>query len=134
MKKTVKILLLLISIFIFTINKIQPKALLNSDKEWMSYSFENDTNVISFNFENDNRFSEMNFIYNYTYFLSDPLYATNDKEQYPYGTCSTIAMQMLLGYHNYYSDRRIIPEFDENNERFLSEEYGKIEFNPDLIF
>lgn len=36
---------------------------------------------------------------------------------------------MLMGYHNYYSDRRIIPT--SGNERiFLNEHYGILDFDP----
>ncbi len=43
------------------------------------------------------------FIPNYRYFLLNPRHGKNET-----GTCSAIAAQLLLSYHNYYSDRRII--------------------------
>lgn len=35
-----------------------------------------------------------------------------------------------MGYHNYYSDRRIIPEIAANGTRFLDSDYGNLEFHP----
>lgn len=60
------------------------------------------------------------------YFKADPKHAENSLQDSPQGTCTTVAMQLLLGYHNYYSDRRIIP--DKNG--FLYEEYGQAKYNP----
>lgn len=43
------------------------------------------------------------YIANYQYFLSDPTHGTNSTN-----FCGAVAAQLLLSYHNYYSDRRII--------------------------
>ena len=43
------------------------------------------------------------YIDNFMYFLSDPQHGSNTS-----GTCGAVAAQLLLSYHNYYSDRRII--------------------------
>ena len=43
------------------------------------------------------------YINNYDYFLSNPLHGFNE-----HGTCGSVAAQILLGYNNYYNDRRII--------------------------
>lgn len=51
---------------------------------------------------------------NFKYFITDPIIGRNyDGEVYAHyysGTCGVIAAQLLLGYHNYYTDRRIIPD------------------------
>lgn len=43
------------------------------------------------------------YIPNYRYFLLEPNHGQNST-----GTCGAVAAQLLLSYHNYYSDRRII--------------------------
>jgi len=43
------------------------------------------------------------YIDNFMYFLSNPQHGNNSS-----GTCGAVAAQLLLSYHNYYSDRRII--------------------------
>ena len=43
------------------------------------------------------------YIDNYEYFMIGPHHGKNSS-----GTCSAVAAQILLSYHNYYSDRRII--------------------------
>lgn len=43
------------------------------------------------------------YINNYDYFLSNPRHGFNE-----HGTCGSVAAQILLGYNNYYNDRRII--------------------------
>ena len=45
------------------------------------------------------------YIPNYRYFLYEPLHGQNEGK-----TCGAVATQLLLSYHNYYSDRRIIAE------------------------
>lgn len=70
------------------------------------------------------------YIPNFNYFWLNPLHADNSTNDNPGGTCTTVAMQMLLGYHNYYSDRRLIPEFGEDGQRFLSVNFGDINDHP----
>lgn len=43
------------------------------------------------------------YIENRSYFLNDPYHGDNE-----HGTCGSVAAQLLLGYNNYYVDRRII--------------------------
>lgn len=43
------------------------------------------------------------------YFKADPLHSKNRTDQNSAGTCTTVAMDLLFGFHNYYSDRRLIP-------------------------
>ena len=75
-------------------------------------------------------FTDVKFIANADYFRANPKHAANDGSDNAKGTCTTVAMQMLMGYHNYYSDRRLIPEMGENSRRFLSIDYGDINSSP----
>ena len=77
-------------------------------------------------------FTDIKYISNANYFLSNPKHHENtinntDNEA---GTCTTVAMQMLLGYHNYYSDRRLIPNLNGESLQFLDENYGNLLDNP----
>ena len=83
--------------------------------------------------EGDYNTSNLYYIENANYFLANPKHNDNLTTDNPQGTCTTVAMQMLLGYHNYYSDRRLIPETDENGVRFLSEDYGDLNQHPDIM-
>ncbi len=47
------------------------------------------------------------------------------------GTCTTIAAQLLMGYHNYYSYRKLIPEIVDG-VRFLDVDYGNLNFWPEF--
>lgn len=47
--------------------------------------------------------SDGTYISNYQYFILNPTHGTNST-----GSCSAVATQLLMSYHNYYSDRRII--------------------------
>lgn len=68
-------------------------------------------------------------IENKNYFLQNPLHGVNDGTHNKEGTCTTVAMQMLMGYHNYYSDRRLIPEVF-GNTRFLHQDYSDFYYDP----
>ena len=60
------------------------------------------------------------------YFKANPLHSENKDDQNSAGTCTTVAMELLFGFHNYYSDRRLIPiEYD-----FLIDNYGTVNSNP----
>ena len=61
------------------------------------------------------------YIDNYEYFTIGPHHGKNEN-----GTCSAIASQIMLGYHNYYSDRRII----DNKYLFSGEEGPNTCLNP----
>lgn len=78
-------------------------------------SGDDDDSVISID-----EFTELKYITNKKYFLDAPKHASNDSQYNVAGVCTTVAMQLLLGYHNYYSDRRLIP----NN--FLYSDYGNL--------
>lgn len=61
------------------------------------------------------------------YFKANPLHSENKDDQNSAGTCTTVAMDLLFGFHNYYSDRRLIPY----GYGFLDEEgYGLLKYNP----
>ena len=51
------------------------------------------------------RLTDGNYIPNYRYFLLEPEHGENET-----GTCGAVAAQLMLSYHNYYSDRRIIAD------------------------
>lgn len=61
------------------------------------------------------------YIPNYQYFLHAPRHGWNST-----GTCGAVAAQLLLSYHNYYSDRRII------DNRFLNGDATNPNANPNL--
>ena len=81
------------------------------------------------NIRSRNDLTNVHFISNANYFLLNPKHYENDGTDNETGTCTTVAMQMLLGYHNYYSDRRLIPA---NNTNFLSAAHGNIEYHPNF--
>lgn len=68
---------------------------------------------------------------NKEYFLINPKAHRNSIEDNSQGTCTTVAYQMLLGYHNYYSDRRLIPA-EQDGKIFLDVDYGKVEKHPEF--
>ncbi len=74
-------------------------------------------------------FTDVQLIKNNNYFLINPRHHINDGSDNKGGTCTTVAVQMLLGYHNYYSDRRLIPKTG-NGRIFLEADYGKITQHP----
>lgn len=81
--------------------------------------------------ENLDDISEISLIENSSYFVLNPLHGENDGSDNPLGTCTTVAFQMLIGYHNYNSDRRIIPGID-NGHLFLDPDYGNLEYHPTI--
>ena len=69
----------------------------------------------------------ISLIKNGEYFKANPLHSKNRTDQNSAGTCTTVAMDLLFGFHNYYSDRRLIPY----GYGFLDEdEYGLLKYNP----
>lgn len=76
--------------------------------------------------------TNVKYIQNSNYFLMNPRHHVNDGSDNSAGTCTTVAMQMLMGYHNYYSDRRIIPN-SGNGRIFLNEDYGNLDFHPAFL-
>ena len=68
---------------------------------------------------------EGTYIDNAWYFFNDPTHAEHDDDIDTAGTCTVIASQLLLGYHNYFSDRRIVPE------AHLSDNFGRLDMRND---
>lgn len=54
--------------------------------------------------EGDKGLSQLYYIENANYFLANPKHHENDTNDNIGGTCTTVALQMLIGYHNYYSE------------------------------
>ena len=79
--------------------------------------------------KNINDFTNVKLIPNANYFLINPKHCKNTSAENIAGTCTTVAAQMLLGYHNYYSDRRIIPTSVDNTV-FLDNSYGDTAMHP----
>ena len=62
------------------------------------------------------------YINNYMYFVTDPQHGKNINNA---NVCGAVATQLLLGYHNYYSDRRIIQNQYLNGSNTTQEEKEK---------
>lgn len=80
-----------------------------------------------------NDFSNVYYIENADYFLANPKHAKNSTSDNPAGTCTTVAMQMLIGYHNYYTDRRLLPAVAEDGTQFLAGNYGDLNEHPIVL-
>ena len=81
-------------------------------------------------FEGDQGLTGLHYIENANYFLANPKHHENDKSDNSQGTCTTVALQILVGYHNYYSDRRLIPEVNAKGMRLLEDNYGILNEHP----
>lgn len=79
---------------------------------------------------NNSDFTNINYIDNANYFFINPLHNENVQNDDNNGTCTTVAMQLLMSYHNFYTDGRLIPTFDNNGDRYLSENYGNLAEHP----
>lgn len=90
--------------------------------------------TIDYTYQSLDSLDNVHMISNDNYFYLNPGHARNSTDDNSNGTCTTVAMQLLLGYHNYYSDRRIIPEFSEEGERFLNENYADFSKHPSVYF
>ena len=84
--------------------------------------------------EGERGLSQLHYIENANYFLANPEHHKNTRNDHQFGTCTTVAHQILLGYHNYYSDRRLIPEISSDGERYLSENYGDLNLDPLFVY
>lgn len=71
---------------------------------------------------------------NYKYFWANPTYGHNDSEdiylQNKTGACGPVAAQLLLGYNNYYHDRRIISDRYLNGYDDITNSVTNKEQNP----
>lgn len=126
MKKIFFILFFLFSFLILFGYSKNFYAISGNESEYMLYGdVRNDAvQVIGNNFEN------MSLITNANYFIANPLHHINDGSDNPLGTCTTVAAQLLIGYHNYYSDRRLIPMLDYDGSSFLESDFGDVNFHP----
>lgn len=86
--------------------------------------------------EGDKGLSQLHYIENANYFFANPKHRENDDDSgdHVFGTCTTVAHQMLLGYHNYYSDRRLIPEIGPDGKRYLETNYGDLSLDPMFVY
>lgn len=75
----------------------------------------------------------IHYIDNYKYFLQNPSHHANDGSDNSQGTCTTVAVQMLLGYHAYYSDRRLVPNESKKGRKLVSDSFGSAIRNPQII-
>jgi len=82
---------------------------------------------------NENMFTDAYYIPNKNYFIANPRHANNTKELNKDGICTTVAMQILLGYHNYYTDNRLIPATANNGVPMLSADYRNLAEHPDIL-
>ena len=101
-------------------------ALTNGDKKSDSVVFIEGKDVGTSSVTSGTRsdLTEAKYIPNANYFLINPKHHKNDGSDNELGTCPTVAMQLLLGYHNYYSDRRIL------KSSYLASDYGNVYFDP----
>ena len=78
----------------------------------------------------DEELQNLYYIPNGDYFIANPFHRYNDGSNGEKGVCTTVALQLLLGYHNYYSDRRLIPTESSSGLEFLSSDYGELLSSP----
>lgn len=103
----------------------------NDDVPKKSLIEDNEYDYIAIDNENYNDFSEIHLIKDYNYFYLNPAHGNNVQDPVvDQGVCTTVAVDLLMGYHNYFSDRRLIPETDGNGTRFLAENYGDLTYHP----
>lgn len=91
-----------------------------------------DNNGVNIDLIGIDMFEDIHYINNANYFIHNSAHAENTKKDNPLGVCTTVAMQLLMGYHNYYTDRRLIPRVDEENVKFLADNYALIALHPDF--
>ena len=96
------------------------------------YSNNKMSNAVNIDTVGIENFYNVKYISNKNYFIANPLHAVHDESYNSNGTCTTVAMQLLLGYHNYYTDRRLIPQTDGEELIFLESNYGDILEHPSI--
>lgn len=79
--------------------------------------------------EKPESFRDANYIPNSNYFIANPYHHSNVGGESPHGVCSTVALQLLLGYHTYYTDRKLIPK-SSGEKQFLDPMFGDLSCNP----
>ncbi len=106
---------------------------LEEDPSIVSLDPNGDTNSVNFDTEYDSHeVTDEYYIPNWNYFYSNPKHAPNTGEDNAIGTCTTVAMEMLIGYHNYYTDRRLIPRIGQDGKLYLNEKYGDLLHHPSI--
>lgn len=130
-KQTIVISIAILAILFAILAFIPSKEAFATEEETSTVSSEINK-AINVTDEMENLFTGLHYIENANYFITNPLHGKNDGTDNSQGTCTTVAVQMLMGYHNYYTDRRLIPATDENGEPFLTSDYGNLEQHPDI--
>ena len=77
------------------------------------------------------------YINNAEFFVRNPNHKINNSDKdsphfvHPFGICTSVAAQLVLSFHNYFTDRRMIPIVcRQTNTRFLHENYGDLGYWP----
>lgn len=130
-KQTIVISIAILAILFAILAFIPSKEAFATEEETSTVSSEINK-AINVTDEMENLFTGLHYIENANYFITNPLHGKNDGTDNSEGTCTTVAVQMLMGYHNYYTDRRLIPATDENGEPFLTADYGNLAQHPDI--
>ena len=97
-------------------------------------SKDKDSIELNLNNVNINYFDNVHLIPNSNYFYLNPDHGDNNGSINSEGTCTTVAMELLMGYHNYYSDRRLIPHINNSSDKFLIDYYGDIAYHPSIYY
>ena len=106
--------------------------LTNENSEAQIMSSEKNGTEVNLNSVDISNFSNVHLIPNSNYFYLNPDHGDNDGSINSKGTCTTVAIELLMGYHNFYSDRRLIPNVTSSGEKFLIDYYGDIAFHPSI--
>jgi len=70
-------------------------------------------------------FTDVSYIPNANYFLLNPRHVPSNHVDNPYkGSCTTTAVQMVMGFHTYFSDRRLVPS------QFRYSQFGQMYYHP----
>jgi len=102
-----------------SVNSIEPRERINDDRTRGS----NDIHTPISDFTN------VRYIPRANYFLLNPRHVPSNRVDNSYtGTCTTTAMQMIMGYHSYFSDRRLVPE------QFRYNEFGLLHENDTMFY
>lgn len=123
----------LIILFMF-VAQLNCGLVANAEEEKLTFSTSivEDSSLINLNTTNISQFNNSRFIENSRYFYLNPLHHSNGSSDSKNGVCSTVAMQLLLGYHNYYTHRGIIPFSKSDGTPFLASDFGTILKHPYL--
>lgn len=123
----------LIILFMF-VAQLNCGLVANAEEEKLTFSTSivEDNGLINLNTTNISQFNNSRFIENSRYFYLNPLHHSNGSSDSKNGVCSTVAMQLLLGYHNYYTHRGIIPFSKSDGTPFLASDFGTILKHPYL--